>query len=163
MPSAPAPTPALSGELPLTAEPPGVVLDTNIVLDWLLFDDPSVAAVAAGVTQQRLRWRATGPMRDELAHVLGRGLAAARDHDAGALLQRWDTHARLDPVPPAHPSLRCTDTDDQKFIDLAFAAGARWLISRDRALLALARKAAALGLAIVPAAGWDQTRTMPRM
>jgi uncharacterized protein len=160
MPPAPATAPVLSGEFSLTPAPPAVVLDTNVVLDWLLFDDPSAAAVAGSVMQRQVSWRATGPMRDELAHVLGRGLAAARGCNAAALLSRWDALAQIDAAPPGH-RLRCTDSDDQKFVDLAFAVGARWLVSRDRALLALARRAAPLGLAILPATQWDHTRVMP--
>ena len=48
---------------------------------------------------------------------------------------------------PAGP-LQCRDPDDQMFIDLALAQRARWLLTRDRALLALARPAAAYGLEI---------------
>jgi predicted nucleic acid-binding protein len=61
------------GEFPLTSERPSVVLDTNVVLDWLLFNDPSVAKLAAAVVGGRVRWLATAAMRDELTHVLGRG------------------------------------------------------------------------------------------
>jgi predicted nucleic acid-binding protein len=50
--------------------------------------------------------------------------------------------------------LRCTDADDQKFIDLACAAPARWLVSRDRAVLKLRRRAATDGLVIVTPDGW---------
>jgi len=50
--------------------------------------------------------------------------------------------------------LRCSDGDDQKFIDLAVASGAIWLISRDRAVLRLARRASAFGLAIVTPERW---------
>jgi predicted nucleic acid-binding protein len=49
--------------------------------------------------------------------------------------------------------LRCTDPDDQKFIDAAIVS-AQWLISRDRAVLKLARRAAALGLRIVTPERW---------
>ncbi|MBN8487205.1 MAG: PIN domain-containing protein, partial [Burkholderiales bacterium] len=59
---------------------------------------------------------------------------------------------------PAHspqPVLRCTDPDDQKFIDFALACGARWLVSRDKAVLKLRRRALALhGLQIVHPADW---------
>jgi predicted nucleic acid-binding protein len=50
--------------------------------------------------------------------------------------------------------MRCTDPDDQVFIDLALACKARWLLSKDRALLKLARRARALGLSIQPPASW---------
>jgi hypothetical protein len=40
------------------------------------------------------------------------------------------------------------------FIDLALSQGARWLLSRDRALLKLARKAAVSGLLIQTPEAW---------
>jgi predicted nucleic acid-binding protein len=49
------------------------------------------------------------------------------------------------PVGPlARP--RCTDPDDQKFIDLAASRTGSLLLSRDRAVLKLARKLSTLGL-----------------
>ena len=141
------------GELSLTSRSPGAVLDTNVVLDWLLFADPAVFALAAAVMSGRVRWLATTAMRDELASVLARGLAATRGVDAAALLAAWDAHAQPQAASPAQ-SLRCSDPDDQKFIDLAVAAGARWLVSRDRAVLALARRAAPSGLTILGPAQW---------
>ena len=141
------------GEPPLTSTP-NIVLDTNVVLDWLLFADPAVEAIAQAIVAGRLRWRASASMRDELAHVLARGLAAARGADAAALLARWDAHAAApEPEPPPQPLL-CTDPDDQKFIDLALCTRARWLVSRDRAVLKLARRTAPLGLAVVTPQHW---------
>lgn len=143
------------GELPLTSERPGVVLDTNVVLDWLLFSDPSVAKLAAAVVGGRVRWLATTAMRDELSHVLDRGLAATHGADPAALLATWGRHCTEHPPGPlAAAHLRCTDTDDQKFIDLALASGARWLISRDRAVLKVRRRAARHGLTITPPDRW---------
>jgi hypothetical protein len=50
---------------------------------------------------------------------------------------------------------RCADPDDQKFLALAANAGARWLLSRDRALLALAgRLRRAGGFAILAPSAW---------
>ena len=146
---------AAPGELPLTSALPGVVLDTNVVLDWLLFDEPSVAELAAAVMGGRVRWLGTAAMRDEMAHVLSRGLAAAHGADPAALAVAWDRHCtEYPPAPPAVAHLRCTDTDDQKFVDLALASSARWLISRDRAVLKLRRRAAKLGLTIAPPDQW---------
>jgi uncharacterized protein len=143
-----------SGEQSLTPVPP-IVLDTNAVLDWLLFADPGMQALATAIEQGRLRWIATAEMRGEFEHVLGRGLAAARGADRARFELAWGQHCTEHPAaPPAATSLRCTDTDDQKFLDLALATGARWLVSRDRALLKLRSKAGALGLAIVTPGQW---------
>jgi uncharacterized protein len=129
------------------------VLDTNVVLEWLLFRDPSATGWSAAVEAGAVRWLATVAMREELARVLERGLAAARGADAGAVLARWDALAVMQAEPPSH-RLTCSDPDDQKFLDLAFTVGARWLVSRDRALLRLARRAAPLRVEIVTPQRW---------
>ncbi|AIO66909.1 PIN domain-containing protein [Burkholderia oklahomensis] len=43
-------------------------------------------------------------------------------------------------APPPRPLPKCKDRDDQKFLELAYAARADWLVSKDRALLKLARR-----------------------
>ena len=44
------------------------------------------------------------------------------------------------------PLPRCADPDDQKFLQLALASGARWLVSRDGDVLALGRRTRRDGL-----------------
>jgi len=157
-----APTPTAFGEPLLTslATPPlpAIVLDTNVVLDWLLFNDPRSVPVVAAIVQRQVRWIATRAMREELATVLRRGLAATRGADVSSVLDAWDAHAEPCDA-PAHCAgpiqLRCSDPDDQVFIDLAHAAGARWLLSRDRAVLRLTRSAATLGLVIAKPEDWS--------
>jgi predicted nucleic acid-binding protein len=136
---------------------PAIVLDTNVVLDWLLFNDPRSARMAAAIVQHQVQWIVMRAMRDELAAVLQRGLAAARGADVATVLAAWDAHARPCDAPAQLPSamrLRCSDPDDQMFLDLAHAAGARWLLSRDRAVLRLTRRAASLGLVIATPEDW---------
>ena len=136
---------------------PALVLDTNVVLDWLLFDDPSSAALAAAIVRRHLRWVATPAMRDEFAEVLRRGLAEERNADPAALLATWDANAELLAEParlPASVPLFCSDPDDQKFLDLAHAAGAAWLLSRARAVLRLARRATGFGIDICVPERW---------
>ena len=141
---------------------PVIVLDTNVVLDWLVFRDPGCAALSDALAEGAVCWCASAAMREELAHVLGRGVAQAWKPDLAALWSRWER----DCVELAAPSLlapgtrlRCTDADDQIFIDFALAHGARWLLSRDRAVLKLARRARPVGLEIVTPAHWAATRT----
>lgn len=131
-----------------------VVLDTNVLLDWLVFDDPAVRSLARAIESGGVRCPVTSEMLEELRRVLAYPPLAARVADAAALLDRWQRHAQAwhDAVPAA--PWRCTDRDDQKFIDLAVAAGARWLLTKDRAVLRLARRAARLGLAIGTPAKW---------
>ena len=47
-----------------------IVLDTNVVLDLLVFDDPATPALQQALDEGALRWIATPVMREELARVL---------------------------------------------------------------------------------------------
>lgn len=85
----------------------------------------------------------------ELAEVLAR--PALFDVDPARqrrLLADWQALATEVQVVESAP-WRCRDPLDQKFVDLAVTARAEWLITRDRDLLKLARKARRVGLGIV--------------
>lgn len=117
-------------------------------MDWLVFGDPRVQHLAAALTSGAVRWLVAPAMRDEIRHVLGRGVAARYRPDLARIEAHFDQHAEAVPAAEPSPRLVCRDPDDQKFIDLALALGARWLVSRDKALLALARRAGPRGLVI---------------
>ena len=134
---------------------PAVVIDTNTVLDWLLFDEPSVAPLAAAVASGTARWIACDLMKRECEHVLARAELAHWQPDPQRVADAWHRHASMLPAPTTAPTWpRCTDPDDQIFIDLAIAAGARWLVTRDRALLRLRRRAAAYGVQVLRPNEW---------
>jgi putative PIN family toxin of toxin-antitoxin system len=159
LPAQPGPPPDPAGPPAPAISPPVVVLDTNVVLDCLVFEDPSCRALAAMLARRHWSWVASPPMRAELASVLARlsWRSAAIDSEYtltvfDSLVSVCDDHAS----PPGAAKLRrCRDADDQKFLDLAFALGARWLFSRDRALLELAKPASMLGLEILTPALWS--------
>jgi len=134
-----------------------VVLDTNVVLDWLVFRDANCFELGSRLLAGQLRWQATEAMRAELSSVLPRAELLAWKPDSDHVLSMFDRLAHLQPavsaVPPA-ARLGCRDADDQKFIDLAVAVGARWLLSRDRALLELAKPALKCGVEILTPAAW---------
>jgi uncharacterized protein len=115
-----------------------LVLDTNVWLDWLLFDDPSVRPLAARAGSVLLL--ATEPMLRETAAVLARPQFALPAPRREAMVLRQRT---LVTVVAAAPDCRlpCTDRNDQMFIDLAVAHRVDWLVSRDKALLRLRRHA----------------------
>lgn len=133
---------------------PAIVVDTQVVMDWLVFDDPRAQTLAAALKSGSLRWLVAAAMRDEIRNVLGRGVAARYSPDLALIEAHFDAHAEaVDAIEPS-PRLVCRDPDDQKFIDLALARNARWLISRDKALLALAKRAKPRGLLIVKPEIW---------
>ena len=123
-----------------------LVLDTNVVLDLLVFGDPSAAPVQAALDAGRLRWLATAGMREELVRVLGYPPIAARLAAAGLgaeqVLHGFDRQACI-VAAAARAPVACSDPDDQQFIDLA-VQHACTLLSKDGAVLALKRRLAAM-------------------
>ncbi|MEF7615301.1 PIN domain-containing protein [Aquincola sp. MAHUQ-54] len=141
---------------------PSAVLDTNVVLDWMVFDNPVVRPLAEAIRAGRVQWLACQRMRDELAHVLGRGVGGPPDAGSQAL-SCWDAHAQLRPLhaPGAGERLHCTDADDQVFIDFAVVFRVRWLLTRDRALLKLAKRARRWDVDVVTPERWIQAFAAP--
>ena len=124
------------------------VVDTNIVLDLLVFGDAAATPLREGLQTGTLQWIATIPMRDELARVLAYPKIAARMEfyrcSAAEVLQHMDTLVRwVDVAPKA--SVTCKDPDDQKYIDLAVAHKAL-LLSKDSAVLAMRMRLSAQGV-----------------
>jgi uncharacterized protein len=121
------------------------VLDTNVWLDWLVFADPSCGALEAAWSSGGLELPASLATRTEWIDVLARpalSIAPSVRHDAGSA---FDQRARILAQPASaiapHASMLCRDPDDQKFIELALICQPDFLVTRDKALLSLARAA----------------------
>ena len=127
-----------------------VVIDTNVVLDLWLYQDPATPALLEALAQGEVKWLATQVMRDELARVLAYPHIAARlalgQQTADDVLAQWDAHVLWMPVAPKCQFV-CKDADDQKFIDLAAAHQAQ-LISKDKAVLTMRNRMARLGVRV---------------
>jgi putative PIN family toxin of toxin-antitoxin system len=125
---------------------PRVVLDSNVWIDILVFDDPATRPIHAALEAGALNALIDARCLAELTRVLDYPQFVARDVDKPAALA---TVARLTEfvtpeahAEPATPLPKCKDRDDQKFLELAHAAQADWLVSKDRAVLKLARRIA---------------------
>lgn len=121
-----------------------LVIDSQSLFDWMVFRNPGCAAWESVLGGSDWEWIFTSEMKAEFDHVAAKGFGERWPMDATALGATWARHAREVPVPPplgAGARLHCTDPDDQKFIDLAISARAHTLVTRDKALLRLARKA----------------------
>jgi predicted nucleic acid-binding protein len=139
------------------------VLDTNVLLDWLVFRNPACAPLEQALATQSLGWIATEAMHTELRWVLSDRLCARWAAPAEQVLAFVVASSRLVPAPWSAGPLRCTDADDQIFIDLALAHEARWLLTRDRALLKLGRRARLRGVEICSPAVWAAGQVLPAL
>jgi uncharacterized protein len=125
-----------------------LVLDTNVWLDWLVFDDTGVAPLKAAIAGAQAEIFIDDACAAELAAVLAyplRKQILAADAQAACLAECWrvahnaPTPADIASPDPA-PLPRCRDADDQKFLELARACRADYLVTRDLLLLELARR-----------------------
>ena len=125
---------------------PLAVLDSNVWIDILVFDDAATRPILAALERGALHAVIESRCLAELEHVLDYPQFLARAVDKSATLasvarlasfaQPQSTLASGLPLP------KCKDRDDQKFLELAHAAKADWLVSKDRALLKLNKRAA---------------------
>jgi putative PIN family toxin of toxin-antitoxin system len=131
--------------IPVPAE--RIVIDTNVCLDLLVFHDPRWASLLAAIEKGAVEAVTRADCRDEynvVLHYSHLPLDAASRLVAAA---RFDALVKV--VAPDASPVRlpiCTDRDDQKFLEIARDARAGVLITKDKALLKLARKTAQAGL-----------------
>jgi putative PIN family toxin of toxin-antitoxin system len=123
-----------------------IVLDTNIWLDWLVFQDTGIAHIrqlhGAGHIEICIDAACEAELVEVLARPFGkRSLDANAQAAALALCRRATTRidARMSESERARLP-QCRDADDQKFLEAALAAQADVLITKDRALLDLSRR-----------------------
>jgi len=110
--------------------PETAVLDTNIWLDWLVFGDASVQPLM----QSGFSFVASQEMRTELSDVLGRSHFSLDTNSVIEMLKTFDQTVTVREAPQYSVTrLRCTDRDDQKFVELAVATRASYLFTRDKA------------------------------
>ena len=130
---------------------PRIVLDTNVCLDLFLFGDSMCSHLLAAMERGEVQAVTRDDCRDEWLRVLHYPQLPIDDQNRPGLIAAFDaaivclsgeqlaqtSGVRLPP---------CGDPDDQKFMELALAADARWLLSKDNELLRLDRRLRALGL-----------------
>jgi len=130
--------------------PRPLVLDTNMVLDLLVFDDPAIAPLRALLANGELRWIADAAQRVELERVLGYPQIAPRlafyGLSSASVLAAFDAGVDYQPEAPAI-QIVCKDPDDQHFLALAVQHRAL-LLSKDKAVLVLRKRLALRGATV---------------
>ena len=126
---------------------PRVVIDTNVLLDLWVFDDVRARPLRAALEEHRACALRHGASVDEFTAVILRERFKLSTERRFEILRHWDRLAC--DVPQVLPApILASDPDDQMFLDLAYSAAADCVVTRDKALLRLARRARRDGLRI---------------
>jgi putative PIN family toxin of toxin-antitoxin system len=145
----------------LDLRPLRLVLDTNIVLDCLVFRDSAMRELTEAIETGRVQALVHECTIDELERVLGYPQCGLTITEQRQVLDRYLAAATLTPMPngfsrdtlllpPGFP--RCRDRDDEAFLALAYHARADGLVTKDKVVLKLRRKVRKYGVAILAAA-----------
>lgn len=134
-----------------------VVLDTNVCLDLFVFRDARWSALHQAMRERRIEAVTRADCRMEWLAVLEYPHLPLTDKDRPAVRAEFDDLITCLPGTAVNTFGLpvCTDPDDQKFLELALQARAEVLITKDKALLKLARKTANKNLfAIITPQAW---------
>jgi len=139
-----------------TNQTPLIVLDTNVCLDLFVFHDPRWTILLTGLQNGSLKAITNRGCRDEWLAVLHYNHLPVTDENRPGIIAAFDKLIScFEPDPSLNIKLpaglstvlpRCTDPDDQQFMELARDGRASYLITKDKALLKCAKRVANLGL-----------------
>jgi len=127
--------------------PKRIVIDTNVCLDLFVFHDPRWAALLSAIESGAVEAITRADCRDEYNIVLHYAHLPLDESTRPQAAARFDALIKV--VAPPESGVRlpvCTDKDDQKFLELARDAQAHTLITKDKALLKLAKRLAREGM-----------------
>lgn len=140
--------------------PKRIVIDTNVCLDLFVFRDPRWGTLLSALRDGSVEAVTRDDCRTEWLMVLEYPHLPLDAESRARVAAEFDALiSRVDPEtarPRGEVKLPvCTDPDDQKFLELARDADARTLITKDKALLKLAKRTERAGLfAIVAPEKW---------
>ena len=118
-----------------------------------MFDDPAIApiktAVAAGRAEVFIDAACEAELERALGYDLGRKFTLDAKAQGACLAECRRVALKIESAAPEAARAKlpaCRDRDDQKFMEAALAAGADFLVTKDRRLLELARGTARFGI-----------------
>ena len=135
-----------------------VILDTNVCLDLFVFHDPRWDNLLAALKRGEVMAVTRADCRNEWLRGLDYPNLPLEEESKKQSAAQFDALIScIAPAPRTGIMLPiCSDSDDQKFLEIACDAEASWLVTKDKALLKLARKTARSGLfSIVKPEAWQ--------
>ena len=126
-----------------------IVLDTNILLDILVFEDVSILELKESILSGLVIAWTREEILDEFKEVISREHFSLELEHQNRLIQLAREFHQIDNTPIVPPApFRCADPDDQIFLDLALKMAPCLLLSKDNEVLKLKKQAANYGVFI---------------
>ncbi|WP_329604540.1 putative toxin-antitoxin system toxin component, PIN family [Undibacterium curvum] len=128
--------------------PKRIVIDTNVCLDLFVFRDPRWQDLLDDLASRRVQAIAKQECKDEWLAVLRYPHLPITDDTRASVHAAFDQHIHIIEADNA-PLITlpvCKDKDDQKFLESARDGAAGILITKDKALLKLAKRIRKMGL-----------------
>ena len=135
-----------------------LVLDTNVVLDWLLFRLPALDPLRDALSAGRIVIATHELLFEELRRVLPRPEISRYTTDVGGVIEAYRAQTAMAPLPPelllSQESLpagfpHCRDPDDDKFLAFAWHSKSDALVTKDREVLRLRKRVRSFGVSIL--------------
>ena len=117
---------------------PRLVLDTNVILDLLVFQDPAAEVVRMALDAKLVDAVRSEASMLELIDVIQRPTFRLNQEEQSIILQAWESSTRLLENGAIEPApFTCRDQDDQVFLDMAYSLRPALLLSKDLRVLEL--------------------------
>ena len=128
---------------------PRLVLDTNVILDLLVFKDPSAEPLRLMLDAKIVDAVRSEASMLELVDVIQRPIFKLSQQEQDSILQAWASVTRLleNAAIESAPFI-CRDLDDQIFLDMAYSIRPAVLFSKDLRVLELRVSAKGHGVEI---------------
>jgi putative PIN family toxin of toxin-antitoxin system len=128
---------------------PRLVLDTNVILDLLVFKDPTAEPIRHLLDAKLVDAVRSEASMLELVDVIQRPIFKLSQQEQEIILLVWESLTRLleNTAIESAPFI-CRDTDDQIFLDMAYSIRPAVLFSKDLRVLELRVSAKGHGVEI---------------
>jgi putative PIN family toxin of toxin-antitoxin system len=133
----------------LTDLKPRLVLDTNVILDLLVFKDPTAEPIRHLLDAKLVDAVRSEASMLELIDVIQRPMFKLSREEQDIILQAWESVTRLlENAAIESAPFTCRDLDDQIFLDMAYSIRPALLLSKDLLVLELRTRAKPHGVEI---------------
>jgi putative PIN family toxin of toxin-antitoxin system len=119
---------------------PRVVLDTNILLDLFYFKDKSVAYLFECLKTEKVQGFTCELIWEEFAEVLARKPFNQTEEEVNLIWSNYQHLFKWQAPQRNNSGIKCSDPDDQIFVELAVELAPCSLITKDKDLLILHKK-----------------------